>query len=272
MRLMKKIVIILNFLFLILVFSLFSEKIVEITTLYNYPPFSYIEGSSVKVIEEKIPPGKDATELKGYSWDMVRESFHARGWTIKLSVVPWSRGMSLVENGTIDLIFPAVKNDERLERFYFSNYPTDKQNFIVYVNKDSDIVWEGLSSLKGKRIATVTGWAYGTPFDSADYIIKDPSSEIMHGFNKLRLNRVDGVVAYEITYDYVLRQEGLENEFKKLPPFHYINEYIMGLKTNENVNELLNEFDKGMEIIIENGTYLKIQDKWHITGQSDEEQ
>lgn len=66
-----------------------GEKLVSLATLTDFAPFCFPrQGASFAAVEE-IAPGTDSKQLQGYSWDVVRESFHAMGYTIRLYVVPW---------------------------------------------------------------------------------------------------------------------------------------------------------------------------------------
>jgi ABC-type amino acid transport substrate-binding protein len=260
---LKKILIFLAVFIFLLTTLYANEKVVKLVTLGDYAPFCFIkEGARDTIIDEMIPPGKDSKILQGYTWDMARESYHAVGYTISLTVVPWVRGMKLIENGRVDLIFPAVKTSERLEKYIFAKKPVDIQPFHIYVQKDDDLEWNGLESLKRKTVGTMIDWSYGEKFANANYFEKDASSQIMHGFNKLKAGRIDAVVGYGITYDYELQKEGQIDNFKKLPEFDYLEEFLIGLKNAPNVQELLDAFDEGMEAIIESGLYDEINSKW----------
>ena len=246
-------------------FYLFSsEKIVTISTLYDYPPFTFKEEKDGNVINDTIPPGDDAVSLKGYSWDVVRESYHAVGYTVQLKITPWARGMMYMRQGVVDLIFPATKTDERLKKYCYSKHPTDSQHFVVYTKKDSKLKWNSLESLRGLHIGTMLGWSYGEKFDQADYIIKKEFTKINAMFNLLLIGRLDGVVGYEASYDYQLDEMGISTQLKKNSEFDFSNQFIIGLKENFNTQEKLKEFDRGMEIITKNGVLDKIKEKWNI--------
>ncbi|MBF0201506.1 MAG: hypothetical protein HQK66_09380, partial [Desulfamplus sp.] len=69
-----------------------SEKFVRVATLDEYPPYCFPRETK-KGFQETVPPGEDSVNLQGYSWDILRESFHAMGYTIHLSVYPWKRAV-----------------------------------------------------------------------------------------------------------------------------------------------------------------------------------
>ena len=87
--------------------------------------------------------------FQGYSWDVLRESFHEMGYTIHLSITPWARAMSYVTSEKEDILFPTGKNTERKRIFHYSEEPVNQANFLVYVRADDPTEWKGLESLRG---------------------------------------------------------------------------------------------------------------------------
>ncbi|MGK5093827.1 transporter substrate-binding domain-containing protein [Deltaproteobacteria bacterium TL4] len=239
-----------------------AEKIIKLTTLDDYPPFCFRDEVASKKLKRIIPPGEDAITFKGYSWDVVRESYHAVGYTIHLILAPWARAMLFVESGDADLIFPATKTKERLEKFHYSEFSTDRQNFLIYVRSDSNFKWKGLESLKGFRIGTMNEWSFGQKWDAADFIDKYPTFKVVSALMMLENHRLDGVVGYEITFDYELKKAGIAHKIKKLPSFDYSEEFLIGLKKHPQVKMFIEDFDRGREIIIHNGVFEKINKKW----------
>ena len=257
----KKIIIIL---LLISTNFLCANKIVNISTLRDYPPFVFVDKDLPTPNYEIIFPNTDSKFLKGYSWDVVRESFHSLGYTIKLNIIPWARCVKCVQNKKTDLIFPAVKNEKREKEFYFSKQPTDEQEFVIYLKKDSTLKFNGLKSLNGLRIGTMKGWSFGQEFDNANYIKKEQSYTVLSGLKKLIRGSLDGVVGYELTYDYELKQNNLNKKVKKTIPFYSSSEFIIGSKNNINCKNLLDIYDKGKNLIIKNGILSKINHKWSV--------
>jgi len=182
-----------------------ADKIIKVTTLTDFAPNCFPIPNSVRKAVEVMPPGGDSRQLQGYSWDVVRESYHAMGYTIKLFVAPWSRGMHYIDKGKVDVIFPASKTKERVKKYHYSSEIVDETKVVVYLPVDSGFKWNGLSSLHGRVIGTVRGWSYGKTWEAADLIVKDSTSTILQGFRMLDKDRVFGVVGYENSFDYVMK-------------------------------------------------------------------
>ncbi len=250
-------------LFIILVFSTISyagEKTVKIATLLDYAPFCI--GEKKCKINQIIPVGNDAVGFQGYSWDILRESFHEMGYTIHLSITPWARAMNYVKSGSVDILFPTGKNTERQKIFNYSVNSVNDANFIVYVRVDNEIEWKGLKSLKGLTIGVKRGFNYGDKWKVTTGIYKYDVTTILQGFKMLNLKRLDGFLGYEYNWDYILKQEDWKTKYRKLPAFDSTSEYLVTLKSNPNGKEYLKAFDTGNKRIIENGTLDKIKTKW----------
>ncbi len=239
-----------------------NDKVVTVATLEDYAPFCQIIGDSTP--DGLFHPGSDSRGFEGYSWDVLRESFHEMGFSIKLSVAPWARALKSVQNGTVDILFPTGKNSNRQQIFHYSEQPVNHTNFLIYVRKDYPINWNGLDSLNGLTIGMKRGFNYGDTWESTTNIKKYNISTIIQGFRMLDYNRIDGFVGYETTWDDVLKKKGWGAKYRKLPIFDSTNEYLVALKTNPRSIELLKVFDSGKQTLLQNGKMKKIEDKWFI--------
>ena len=255
-----------NFFLVLILLSLSTlsyadEKTVKIATLEDYAPFCLKIGEKTKS-NQIIPVGTDAMGFKGYSWDVLRESFHLMGYTINLSITPWVRAMEDVINGKADILFPTGKNAERQMIFNYSDESINQANYIVYVRVDDQIEWKGLESLKGRTIGVKRGFSYGDKWKAATGIKKYDVATILQGFKMLNLKRLDGFLGYEYNWDYILKQENWKTKYRKLPAFDSAAEYLVALKNNPNGKKILKAFDAGKKRLIKNGKLEEIKNKW----------
>ncbi len=239
-----------------------TDKYVRVATLFNYPPYCFYKPGEPRLYKEVVPPGSDAKSFQGLGWDILRESYHARGYTIELIITPWARAMSNVRDGTADILFPAALNEERSQYFLYSRSPVKQARFRIYTARQAEIKWQGLESLKGMTVGMVRGYYLGDEWRDQGGIKKYPVSGVEQGFHMLYAGRLEGFAGYEATWDYILRQMGWQDKFDKLPVFGTGEEYLVGLKTNPKAQTLLNEFDAGMQEIMVAGEYQTILQRW----------
>lgn len=240
-----------------------AEKMVKVATLNDYPPYCFSK-SDGKIFKELILPGQDSRDFQGYSWDILRESFHAAGFTIQLSVYPWKRAVYDTKIGMDDVVFPMIKNPEREKTFAFSKETVDEVKFLVYVPLESTIQWTGLHSLNGLTIGQIRGWNFGKKWDQAKGFKKDNVTKIIQGFKMLDMGRLDGFAGYEINFDYALKKENWKTTYRKLPSFDISIEYVAGVRTNPQMATILEGFDQGKRIILSNGVFDEISQKWGV--------
>lgn len=248
-------------LLLVLINPAFAKyKTIKIVTLFDYAPYCMADEGYQS--DQLIHLGEDAIGFRGYSWDVLRESFQEMGYTIQLKIVPWARAVSTIRSGNADILFPTGINTERLSTFYFSEEAINSAKFKVYVNQDSALEWQDLSSLKGLSIGVKRGFNYGDKWDAVKDINVIKITTITQGFKMLEANYLDGFLGYETNWDYTLKQENLQGQFKKMPAFDSSNEYLAALKTNPNAKVLLADFDLGKRRLMKQGRLKQIHEKW----------
>ncbi|MFP4364642.1 MAG: substrate-binding periplasmic protein [Spirochaetia bacterium] len=241
-----------------------SSNEVSVTTLSGYPPFCFAQdGANVGRSVEVIPPGEDSEVLQGYSWDIVRESYHAVGYTITLEVNPWARAEARAAQGEVDLAFPASSTEERRANWAFPEEAVNEASYVIYMDNERRIEWNGLQSFHGKRVGAMRGWSYGQVWDeersNINVVLVD---DILGGFRSLSTGRLDGFAGYDLAFDYELRQAGLAGDFIKSPPFGSSMEYLMGAPDTEGIRQKLEAFDEGRRLIEESGIAAEIEARW----------
>ena len=247
-------------LLIIITVNAIAAKSVDVATLFDYAP--YCMGEKNIKFNQHIKVGEDALGFKGYSWDILRESYHAMGYDIDLFISPWARAMHVTKNSTVDILFPTGKNKKREKLFNYSNQSINEAIFLLYTNANNTLKWDGLKSLKGLRIAVIRGYNFGDEWSQTKGIVKIPINGILQGFRMLEANRIDGFIGYEDNWDYVLNKEDIKYKFKKFPSFGSSSEYLVALKSNQKGKDLLEVFDEGKQKLIINGKLKQIKTKW----------
>ncbi len=243
-------------------FTFANGKTVRIGTLSDFPPYCYgIEGSRAVAVET-IAPGSDSKVLQGYSWDVVRESFHRQGYTIQLYIVPWMRGLHYLGTGKIDVVFPAGKTVEREAVYDFSRETVDTVEITIYMRDPDMSGWHGLDGLSGMNVSYVRGWAYGKKWEANHQINKIEADTIQQSFEMLANGRVDAVVGYALPYDYVLRHTTISEKIGKVGSFDLVNEFLIAVKGKNGAIEMLDAFDRGKRSLIHDLELSRIQKRW----------
>ncbi len=240
-----------------------SADTVKAATLPGYPPFGFYETGAEEKTWHTVVPGDTYPAFRGYSWDVLREAFHAMDYTIELRVVPWARAMHDLEWQTVDLLYPTGRTEERETYMSYSSEPVNEVNFLIYTDPGPGGILAGshLEDLAGKRVAVARGWNFGEEWDNATHFDKEEVDSIEQGFAMLEAGRVDGFAGYEVVWDYHIAENSL-GEYAKLPPFGVAREYVTTLTGNEQGEAMLEIFDQGKRRIEDNGTMAEIEARW----------
>ncbi len=239
-----------------------------VTTLTDYEPFTF--GPTDPVLQEAVEPGADSASLRGYTWDVVREAFHAMDEPVSLNVVPWSRGVNMLENGGTSALFPTLKTETRMAAGYvFSENPVHSMEINVYVGADSEFNWDGdmatlSTALQGQRIGVRNGYSYGDWWSensaSLDASISATKSSLQN-FRKLQAGRLDVIIGYDVPTSYELSKHGMTGLLRNAGRISIATEYLSA-HTSSGGSEAVRIFDAGYAIIASNGTLDRIRLNW----------
>ncbi len=239
-----------------------QESVVTLATLTDFAPFCFPIPGSIPHEVENVPPGKDSVQLQGYSWDVIRESFHAMGYTIRLYVVPWERAMHYLNTAKVEGVFPANFTEEREKKYAFSKHYVHQVQMVVYLRHDSDFLWKGLQSLGDRTVGYVRGWSYGKKWEEAGELVKEPTDTIAQGFDLVERGRLFALAGYKQPYDLELQQSKRSRIFKVAGVFDALDEHLMGRREDRASLLGLDIFDAGRQKIADNGTLQAIEEKW----------
>ena len=204
----------------------------------------------------------------GLAVEIIREALKTQGYEIKHQNVPWNRALLGTKEGTYDLITSIWMSEERKQDYLYSvHFMTNTIKFIKL--KDDPFDFENMGSLKGKRIGLISGYSYQEDFINAGNYQKDEVNDFITNIRKLLAGRIDLTVEDEIVARALIA-EHLPSAYDKI---EFVNKpldekklfVVSGLK-NPRHKELINAFNKGFQIIRENGTYDKILSKYGVDG------
>jgi polar amino acid transport system substrate-binding protein len=237
-----------------------DNKVVSVVSLVDYAPYVFVEG--IQSVVGVISTQTNTERVKGYSWEIFKESFLTMGYSIEYTIVPWPRAIKLLEYGQAELLFPISKSDERLRTFNYSKEPINATDYVIYFPRNSSIKWEGYESLNEATIGVKRGYNYGEKWNLFNDAVKYEIGKISEGFKMLDKGRIDGFIGYQNSWDYVLKQKGWELKFKKTPIIESNFEYVVSMKGVKKNNKLLEVYDKGKRILIASGRLEEIKRRW----------
>ncbi|MCJ8299774.1 MAG: transporter substrate-binding domain-containing protein [Pseudomonadales bacterium] len=241
------------FIWLLLCSTQSTARTLELVTL-QYPPYIYREDG----------------DIKGIAVQIIRESFRRMQQPIKITLLPWSRAIMRIKNGSADAIFTAYKNPDRETFANYSKGIVMPQIVSLFVLKDSSITWNGnFKLLTQYTMGVVRKVSYGKLFDQA---VKDHTlGKIQYAgtgeqnMEKLLKGRFDVLVSNKYGALDILKRMGKSNQVKELSPeIQSVPSYIAFSK-KRNLSAIRDQFDSVFAAMKKDGTYEQIIQSYFIT-------
>lgn len=201
----------------------------------EYPPFIYSEGN----------------EVKGPIAEKVRNVFTSLGITVRIEMLPITRGLAMVASGDVDAFFSLKRTPERDLALLFTKVPLIQQPFVFFTRRDSAIQWNGRpDDIKGYRIGVVSKTSYGKIFDAyvkdgiLAHIEETQSFEV--NIKKLIAGRVDLVINSYDVGQYLIQKLHAEDDIVSLsPPVETVTSYLAFTRARD-YSRLADKFDEAL--------------------------
>lgn len=196
---------------------------------------------------------------------IVKKAFQKAGHNASIKFIPWKRAMFEVERGRYDIVMGAYFNEDRAKKFNYSDPIYDIDVGLVALKSLGVTKYSKLEDLKPYKIGVSRGWINGKEFDEADYLKKETVTNQILNIRKLFKKRVDiisvafGIFRYEVSK---LKEYTLDDVVFIQPPLMKNSLYlIMSLKKDDH-KKIIGDFNRELEKMKKDGTYLKILNKY----------
>ncbi len=223
-----------------------------------------VQADESKKINVASEEWKDAAERDGTGlyWDILRAVFEPEGFSIVPRMSSYDGSVRMVEQKAIDAMVGAYE-DEIENAIYPKNYFGVDIVQAVYRKGVID-KWNGLESIKGKRVAWIKGYSYDEYLDEElikTLKIKRLTSKkgLYNGLNGSKL-------------DCFLDAKGDIIDFFKAHPAYneadYIRNTLLELKlffvftNNDRGKQLAQIFDKNFDELLKKGEIKKLYNKY----------
>lgn len=223
-------------------------------------PISVTYADPVNVsVDEAYPPymyNKNNVAVGLYP-EIVAAIFFRIGRDTSVSALPWKRALKIGEAG-LGGVAGIYKNKERLTIYDYSD-PLYEEKMVLYVKKGNAFAFSDIADLKGRRVGLNFGWSYGDAIDSAReaglFSTDDSVRNNLANFRKLIGGRTDCFIVDELAARKIISQQGFEGLVEQLDTPVSVNAgYLVFSKTLKQ-KSLLDEFDKAMKQLRNEGTY-----------------
>lgn len=226
-------------------------------SIYHYPPF--------------VIDAKEDARISGIDVDVVKEIAKRMNLEVIFSKCPWVRCLRQMEEGTIDILTNAGKNPEREKYMLYCDKPflTDFP-IVFYFKKGRGHLVKAYEDLYKFTIGCERGAVYFDQFDKDKKLRKHPLPSYEQLFQMVNSGRIDGVIGYKYTLDYIISELGFQGAFEETPysPGSYAESFITMSKRSPLASRF-SDFNKVHGQLLEEGVVERIK-KAYFTKYSSE--
>jgi len=155
----------------------------------------------------------------GVGIDLAKAIYEPLGFEIRYQVMPWSEALRKVRAGEIDAVVGADRTDD--PTLVFPAKPIIGTSDDFYVLKGNAWKFQGVHTLKGKKLGMIKDYGYGTAVN--EYVRSNPGSYDMiqqagggnaleENIRKLRAGKIDVLVETRPVMEYTMARLELGDE------------------------------------------------------------
>ncbi|MBO9667569.1 MAG: transporter substrate-binding domain-containing protein [Bdellovibrio sp.] len=203
----------------------------------------------------------DYKDVQGLAPDIIRAAFKTQSVTVRIRPVPFARCMLEVDKGTALGCFDTIINQDTKDRYIFHKTPLFQAEMVVYGPISSQKTSITVKDLEGKVVGWTTGYTYPPSFRDNKKIIPDVVPTERAQLEKLAAGRIEYAVMWGLTGEHILQKHPhLSKKVKALGSISRDSLYINFSKSHPDGAKYAGVFEKGLQAIMVNGTYKKLED------------
>jgi polar amino acid transport system substrate-binding protein len=230
----------------------FAQACVKTVRWSDDPPYSF-----------KLANG----EISGFSPDLIRAALKGMQCEARFVELPWARALRELEQGRLDILPGALRTPEREVFAYFSR-PVNRSPNVLFVAKPASSTFKlaTLADISGTgfRLGAQIGVAYGTEYDA---LVKTPQfaaqitpvTNRRNAWKMIELDRLDGIIADEITALVELKQLGLSDTIVKTDIVVSAEPALLALSRASLTPAFVKDLDRSLDAMMADGRYQKIR-------------
>jgi len=200
--------------------------------------------------------------------DIVSNALDNLGYEYEFVILPWSRLLSSVGTGEVDIAFPFYDTTERRKFAYYAEEPIGFSQINAVVMPGSNVSFDGsMASLSEYRIGIVQDYFYTMELENAvdkRLITTDEAITTEKNIEKLLQKRVNLIFEdVSIVKEYI-KENKIKEDVKFLePPLTHNYHYIVFSKS-KNLTELRQGIDRQLEIMKSDNSLFKIYENYDL--------
>ncbi len=219
--------------------------------------------------DKKLLVAGDEEKKGSHLLEITDVVFRTVGYDPKFVLMPWVRALSGAISGQYDVLLGAYYNEERAKHLLYSK-PIGSSEVVLLKLKSRDITFKTVEDLKPYKIGHIRGSRVSDAFDAAEkeYLQVEYATDSLPNIKKLLAGRLDLVVEKKARLQFLLNT--VFKDYAYLvdyvqPSFDTNYYHICVSKKNPHAEQIIADFNRGLQMIRDDGTFRKILDKHGIT-------
>ncbi len=213
----------------------------------------------LRFVSTQWPPFTNEPGQPRFALDLVETALGRIGLTAKTTIVEPAQFAAALVGNDYDGSAAAWKDAER-ERLLVFSRPYLENRLILVGRRGDDVSATALTGLKGKRIALVTGYAYGDDIVAAGVVPVRSTSE-QDALSLVLASKADYVLMDEVVVQYIL--ENYPNEAKTrlsvgTTPLVKRSLYLAVRRSRPDAEAIVERFNAQLRGMIADRTYHRL--------------
>ncbi len=206
------------------------------------------------------PPFTNIEPHRSFATDLVNEALGRAGITANTEVLEFEEVIRDIQQGKYDGSAALWYSQDR-DEFLLYSAPYLQNQLIVVGRKGADVSMTSFSDLKGKRVAVVGNYAYGTEVDDAGDVVLVSGHNDQENLERLIKEEVDYMLVDRLLIQYLIThqkeevtkylQVGTKYLFKRSLHFA-IRKDLPGAES------IIERFNQGIIKMVMDGSYNRI--------------
>ncbi|WP_374605547.1 substrate-binding periplasmic protein [Niveibacterium sp.] len=173
------------------------------------------------VVSEAFAPYVFETngQPSGFDYEVSKAVLGKMGHTLKLGFMPWRRALVMAEKGEVDGVLGIGRGDqnEREDYLAFPEEALSASRTTLFYLSAKPFRYQGLFSLAGKTVGTLSGYAYSPDFANAPYFQREPVDTHSQNLRKLLRGHIDLAMMDTAVGVYTAQQMGVADQVRYEP-------------------------------------------------------
>lgn len=229
---------------------------------------AFAEAPNTKTINVVTPEFYNAADKQGqgFYFDVMRAIYDPLNIKIEYEIMPYSRALHMIETKQADAIFSIysaglIKKMTQKDGLLTPQHALTVERLSAIFIKKQNLNWQGINTLKNKKIAWLRGYSYQYFLDVP--VKMEELSSYDQIFPLLDRSRIDFYVDGSSVIEHIMDEYKVDKNHYQIEEIVSHNLYI-GFSDTSKSQHLIKLFDKRMDELNKNGQLDTLYKKWKI--------